>query len=103
MGGFGVGEGDSAAGLPRPVGALPFGAARQQASPSRWPAAPTSRRFRTGEGEREKESKGRERKSEGPGSNEFFSKVCKETLKSAIMKVVENLKLYDFSFGSKFI
>jgi hypothetical protein len=52
---------------------------------------------------REKESEGRERKSEGSGSNKFFSKVCKETLKSATMKVVGNLKLYDFCFGSKFI
>jgi hypothetical protein len=47
-------------------------------------------------GGRERESEGRERKSEGPGSNEFFLKVCKETSKSANMKVVENLKLYDF-------
>jgi hypothetical protein len=53
--------------------------------------------------DREKESEGRERKSEGPGSNKFFSKVCRKTLKSANMKVVGNLKLYNFHFGSKFI
>jgi hypothetical protein len=57
----------------------------------------------TEQGREREESEGRERKSEGSGSNEFFSKVCKETLKSANMKVIENLKLCDFRFGSKFI
>jgi hypothetical protein len=52
---------------------------------------------------RRKGREGRERKSEGPGSNEFFSKVCKETLKSSNIKIVGNLKHYDFHFGSKFI
>jgi hypothetical protein len=54
-------------------------------------------------GGRERRRVKEERKSEGPGSNGFFSKVCKETLKSANMKVVGNLKLYEFCFGSKFI
>jgi hypothetical protein len=85
-----------------PVGARPFGVTRRQESPARWPAATASRRDRIGEGEREKESEGRERKSEGLGSKKFFSKVCMETLKSASMKVVGNLKLYDFCFGSTF-
>jgi hypothetical protein len=40
----------------------------------------------------------KERKSKGLGSNEFFSKVCRQTFKSVV-----NLKLYDFYFGSKLI
>jgi hypothetical protein len=43
MGGFEAGEGDSAAGLSRPVEVLPFGVARWQASPARWPAAAAPR------------------------------------------------------------
>jgi hypothetical protein len=42
MGGFGRG----------PVGALPFGTARRQASPARWLLAAAPRRDRIGEGER---------------------------------------------------
>jgi hypothetical protein len=80
------------------VEALSFGAAYRQASRARWLGPLPLDGTEQGRG-REKESEGRERKSEGSGSNKFFSKVCKETLKSANMKVVGNLKLYDFHFG----
>jgi hypothetical protein len=79
-----------------PFGALPFGVARRPGGRRPLPFDGTE------QGREREESEGRERKSEGPSSNEFFSKVCKETLKSTNMKVVGNLKLYDFHFGSKF-
>jgi hypothetical protein len=99
MGGFRAAKGDSAIGLSRrcPLARL---AGRHRRLGGRRPLPLNG----TEQGrEREKESEGRERKSEVPGLNEFFSKVCKETLKSANLKVVGNLKLYDFHFLSKFI
>jgi hypothetical protein len=98
MGRFGAGEGDLAAVLSRHC-FLARLAGRHRKAGRRRPLPLDG----TEQGREREESEGRERKSEGPGSNEFFSKVCKETLKSANTKVVGNLKLCDFCFGSKFI
>jgi hypothetical protein len=99
MGGFVAGECDLAAGL---SGHCPLArlAGRHRRLGGRQPLPLDG--IEQGR-EREKESEGRERKSEGPDLNEFFSNICKETLKYANMKVVGNLKLYDFHFRSKFI
>jgi hypothetical protein len=98
MGGFKAGEGDSAVGLSGRC-PLPWLIGRHRRPGGRWPLPLDW----TEQGREREESEGRERRSEGPGSIDFFSKVCKETLKSANIKVVGNLKLCDFYFGSKFI
>ena len=62
-----------------------------------WPAA-SARRRRTGEGER------REREIEIDWFKfKFFSKIPFETWKTLNMKVVENLKAYNFYLRKKFI
>jgi hypothetical protein len=58
---------------------------------------------RGGEGGRREKGDRIERERKKVGLNGFFSKFCNDTLKSANMKVVGNLKLYNFCVSPKFI
>jgi hypothetical protein len=71
---------------------------RRQASSARWPAAVAPRRDRTGEGRGEREGERKE-----PGFKLNFLKVLNRNLKTFNTKIIGNLKIYDFHFGSKFI
>jgi hypothetical protein len=69
-----------------------------QASSARWSAAAAPRRDRTGEG---REERGRERRV---GIQIKFSQNFKPELEKTLnMKVVGNLKIYNFNVSQKFI